>query len=363
MLKCFKYRIYPNKSQAETFEKHFGCTRFVYNWGLNRKVKEYETNNKTLSCFDLIKEVVSDLKPENPWLKEVNSQSLQMSLRNLDNAFTKFFREKKGFPKFKSKKNKKSFQCPQNCSVDFETQKLNIPKIKNIKIKIDRQFHGKIKTVTISKTTVGKLFASVLVENDIELPKQIIPLKEFSIGVDLGIKTFATLSNGERVDNPKHFKKLEKQLKRGQRKLSRKKKGSNNRNKQRKRVAILHERITNSRKDFLHKLSKRLIDENQAVCLENLNVSGMIKNRKLAKHIQDASWGTFRQFCEYKASWYGKSVKIIGRFEPSSKMCDNCGTLNKSLTLKDREWTCACGVTHDRDILASRNILNFAFLP
>ncbi|MFA7287411.1 MAG: IS200/IS605 family element RNA-guided endonuclease TnpB [Melioribacteraceae bacterium] len=362
MIKSFKYRIYPNKSQEEMFNKHFGCARFIYNWGLNRKVKEYEVSKKTLSFFDLTKETTS-LKSENIWLKEVNSQSLQMSLRNLDNAFTRFFREKKGFPKFKSKRNNQSFQCPQACSINFETNKLNIPKIKNIKIKIDRSFEGKIKTVTISKVPSGKYYASVLVDDRKELPSKIKAVKEFSIGVDLGIKTFATLSNGEKIDNPRHFKKLEKQLKRAQRKLSRKKKGSSNRDKTRIKVTILHERVTNSRKDFLHKLSKRLIDENQAVCLENLNVNGLLKNRRLAKHIQDAGWRTFKTFCEYKAEWSGKEVKTIGRFEPSSKLCNVCGVLNNSLTLKDREWTCSCGTIHDRDILAANNILNFAFLP
>lgn len=363
MIKAYKYRIYPNKVQEEMFSKHFGSARFVYNWGLENKIKIYQTTGKGISCFDLIKKMVAELKPEHVWLSEVNSQSLQMSLRNLDNAFTKFFKKSAKFPKFKSKHGKQSFQCPQHCSVDFSSNKINIPKIKNIKIKIDREFTGKIKTVTISKTPTGKYFVSILVDNGINLPATNNPTKDKSIGVDLGIKDFAVLSTGEKITNPKHLKSSEKRLKRKQRQLSKKKKGSANRSKACKKVALLHEKVANKRKDFLHKLSKRLIDENQAVCLEDLAVKNMIKNQHLSKAISAVGWGMFRSFCEYKAEWYGKTTIIIGRFEPSSKMCDNCGSINRNLKLKDRSWACGCGATHDRDILAARNILNFAFVP
>jgi len=207
----------------------------------------------------------------------------------------------------------------------------------------------------------GKYFASILADDKEELPVKCNPERNNSVGVDVGLKHFATLSTGEKIDNPRHLRKSERILKRRQRKLSNKKKGSSNRNKARKKVALVHEKISNQRKDLLHKLSKRLIDENQAVCLEDLNVSGMMKNHCLAKAIFDVGWHTFRTFLEYKADWYGKHVLTIGRFEPSSKMCNQCGCLNNNLSLKDRYWTCDCGAKHDRDILAANNILNFAF--
>lgn len=343
------------------FSKHFGTSRFVYNWGLDKKIKAYQTENKKLSCFDLSNLLTSELKQKHAWLREANSQSLQMALRNLDNAFTRFFRKNSKFPNFKKKIGKQSFQCPQYCTVDFKNGLLSIPKTKGIKTVFHRTFEGKIKTITISKTTTKKYFASILVEDGKELPVKIKPVKEKSIGVDLGIKHFATLSSGEKVGNPRLLNRFQKRLARASKKLSNKQKGSKNRAKYKLKLAILHEKISNKRSDFIHKLSGRLIDENQAVCLEDLNVSGMMKNHKLARAISDVSWRSFRTFCEYKADWYGKNVKIIGRFEPSSKLCDRCGTVNKSLTLKDRTWTCSCGAVHDRDILAAKNILNFAF--
>ncbi len=362
MLKAYKYRMYPNQQQIELLDKHFGCVRFVYNWGLEQKIKAYQAEKKTLSCFDLTKQLAVSLKIIYPWLAEVNAQSLQMSLRNLDNAFTKFFKKQNRFPKFKSKRTKQSFQCPQRCSFDFTDNKLSIPKLKGIKIKFDRQFEGKIKTVTISKTCTDKYFASILVDDGKELPIPIIPEKAKSIGIDLGIKHFAVFSNGKKIENSRFLILSEKKLVRVQRFLSRKQKGSANRSKARRIVARVHEQVFNQRRDFLHKLSKRLIDENQAICLEDLDVTEMLKNNRFAKYISDVGWKTFRSFCEYKAKWYGKSVRVIGRFEPSSKMCDHCGEINISLTLADRVWTCNCGTVHDRDILAARNILNFAFI-
>jgi putative transposase len=363
MIKATKYRIYPTKKQRDQFAQHFGCARFVYNWGLERKIESYQKTGKSPSCFDLIKEMVAVLKVENMWLTEVNSQSLQMALRNLDNAFTSFFKKRGKFPKFKSKKSRQSFQCPQSVTVDFTKKKLNIPKIKGIKVKVDREFVGKIKTTTISRTPTGKYFASILVDDGLDLPEKNSPKKNDSVGVDLGIKDFAVLSTGEKIANPKNLIKDEKKLAKKSRQLSKKKKGSANRRKARVKLALLHEKVANKRKDFLHKLSKRLISENQAVCLEDLAVANMLKNHRLARHISDTGWGMFRSFCEYKADWYGKTTLVIGRFCPSSKLCDKCGTVNKDLKLKDRVWTCSCGTTHDRDILAARNILNFAFIP
>ena len=361
MIRAYKYRIYPNKEQQVSLSKHFGCTRFIYNWGLNKKNESYQKTGKSPSCFDLIKELRS-MKSEYEWLKEVNSQSLQMALRNLDNAFQKFFKKQARHPQFKKKFKKQSCQFPQKSSVDFENNSLYLMRFREgIKCKFHRTFNGKIKTITISMNPSGKYFASIIVETDEELPTKCKPERCNSVGVDLGIKHFAIISNGEKIDNPRHLKKSEIRLAKKQKQLSKKKKGSANRNKARLKVAKTHERISNQRKDFLHKLSKRLIDENQAVCLEDLNVSGMIRNHKLAKCISDVGWRTFRTFLEYKADWYGKHVLTIGRFDPSSKMCDQCGCLNNDLKLSDRHWICDCGAHHDRDVLAARNILNFAF--
>lgn len=361
MIKAYKYRLYPNSAQQDSFSKHFGCARWVYNYGLEQKVKAYQKDKKNLSVFDLTKMLVP-LKTEFPWLKDVNSQSLQASLRNLEIAFTKFFKKQNNFPKFKNKYRKQSFQCPQSVKVDFENGTISFPKIKNVKVTLHRKFEGEIKTVTVSRTTTGKYFASVLVDDNRSVPDPVTPDIKHSVGVDLGIKDFAVLSTGEKIKNPKYLKQTEKKLARAQRSLSRKKKGSSNRNKARHKVAMIHEKLTNQRRDFQHKISRRLIDENQAICLEDLAVANLLKNHNLAKHISDVAWRQFRSFCEYKAEWSGKVVKIIGRFEPSSKMCNVCGTINRDLKLSDRTWTCVCSAVHDRDILAANNILNFAFI-
>lgn len=337
------------------FEKHFGCVRYVYNYGLERKVKEYNKDKSNISCFELTKEIAK-LKKDKKWLGEVNAQSLQMSLRNLDNAFTGFFKKNKSFPKFKNKISQQSFQCPQRVSVgEFF---ISIPKIKNIKCIVSRTFEGKIKTATIKKTNTGKYFVSILVEDGKELPGKVKISK--AIGIDLGIKSFATISTGEKIDNPRHLNNSIKRLKVLQRRLSKKEIGSKNRLKSKQKVALIHERIANQRKDFLHKLSTRLVSENQAICLEDLNISGMVKNHKLARHIQDCGWSEFIRQLEYKSEWSGKHIFKIGRFQPSSKIC-SCGAINHDLKLSDRVWTCkVCGLTHDRDILASQNILKFS---
>lgn len=362
MMKAYKYRIYPNKEQIDLFNRTFGSVRFVYNWGLSRKIKEYQTNKKGISFFQLASDM-KELKEENPWLKDVNSQSLLMALRNLDNAFTSFFRKQNKFPKFKNKHTQQAFQNPQHCSVDFESGFLHIPKIKNIRAIFHREFpgYGKIKTATVKRTKTNKYFVSILIDDGKEIPKKLLPVEEKSIGVDLGLTHFCTLSNGKKIENPRFLKKSEKQLARAQRSLSKKKKGSKNRQKSKLKVALLHEKVHNQRVDFLHKVAKGLIDDNQAVCLEDLSVKKMQKNKYLAKSISDASWRTFRSLCEQKADSSGKVVKIIGRFQPSSKMCNNCGKVRKSLPLYKREWICECGTKHDRDILAANNILHFAF--
>ena len=327
------------------------------------KTEAWEQRKENLSCFDISNKIPDWKKDvETEWLKEVNSQSLQSSLVNLDRAYTKFFREKKGFPKFKSKCDRQSFQVPQSGEVGENFVK--IPKVGSINAVISRELQGKIKTVTISKTPTGKYFASVLCDNGVEFPKKNQIKESTTLGIDLGLKHFSTFSTGEKIDNPKHMKQRIRALKRAQRKLSRKKKGSNNRNKQRIKVATIHEKVANSRKDFLHKLTTRLVNDNQVdtFALEDLAVGNMMKNHCLAISIGDVGWGTFRTFLAYKAERAGKNVLTIGRFDPSSKMCA-CGKINNELKLSERTWTCSCGLTHDRDVLAAQNIKRFALHP
>jgi putative transposase len=352
MLKSFKFQLLPTKEQEVLLAKHFGCKRFVWNYFLNRRKDEYLNNKSTLNYYDCANELVQ-LKKENEWLKEVNSQSLQHTLRDLDGAYNRFFRKESNFPKFKSKWNKQSFRVPQFNKI--ENNKLYFPKFKEgIKINVQREF-GDIRFVTVSKTPTGKYFASLTCEvGEIQKWK---PVSK-SIGVDLGIKDFAVCSDGERYHNPKWYNQLEKKLKYNQRQLSKKKKGSNSRNKQRRKVALIHEKITDARKDFLHKLSHKLIHENQVVCIEDLSVKSMMSNHHLTKEIQNCGWYEFTRQLQYKSEWYGREVIKIDRFFPSSKTCNSCGWINEELTLKDREWECySCGKVVDRDFNASLNIL------
>lgn len=361
MLKAFKYRIYPTKEQTEKINQHIGGCRFVYNWALENKIRFYETSKEKLSAYDL-NYMLKGLKAENPWLKEVNSQSLQQTNKNMESAFTRFFREKKGFPKFKSKKNLvQSFQIPQHYTVDFEKGLIKLPKIGNVKIAISRIFEGTQKTATVSRTPTGKYFISILVDDGKELPDKQEFNENTTIGVDLGIKDSAILSNGEKFENPKYLKNSLKKLKTLSRKLSKKVKGSNNWKKAKLKLAKLHEKITNQRNDFQHKLSIKLVRENQAIALETLNISGMVKNHHLAQSISDAGWSSFVTKLEYKAEWTGKTILRIGTFEPSSKICNVCGYYKSDLTLKIREWQCPdCKTKHDRDINAAINIKKFA---
>jgi len=353
MFKAYKYRISPTSSQKELIAKHIGSSRFVYNLALETKNIAYLGSKHNFSPFDLIKQL-PELKKECEWLKEVNSQSLQQSIQNMDIAFKKFFKGA-GFPKFKSKhKGRQYFSVPQNVIV--ENGSLIIPKFKEgIDIVLHRAIKGTIKSATISVTPTGKYFASILVDtNEIAPPKK--PINESTtIGLDLGIKDFAITSGGEVFENPKYLRKAQSKLKYVQRKYS-KYKGK----KTKKKLTLLHEKVVNKRKDFLHKTSTKLIRENQTICLEDLNVAGMVKNHNLAQAISDVSWSTFVTMLEYKADWYGKNILRIGRFAPSSKTCSNCGNINKELTLKDREWTCkSCNSVLDRDVNASINIKSF----
>lgn len=364
MLKAYKYRIYPTKTQEVLLAKHFGCARYIYNYGLERKIKSYSETKKSISRFTIQADLPKLKKAEaTKWLSEVNSLSLQAALLNLDMAFTRFFKEKKGFPKFKSKHdNRQSFQVPQNTAVDYDAKRVYLPKFKEgIKCRFSRKFDGKIKTSTVSRTPTGKYFISILVGTEDTIPNKAPIDENKAVGVDLGIKTFATLSDGTEIQNPKHLKKALKKLKRLQRSVSRKKKGSNSRKKAVKLLARQYEKVANRRKDFLHKTAKYLIDHYDTICLETLSASNMVKNHRLAQAIQDIGIYTFNSYMDYKAEWYGKNIIRIGRFEPSSKMC-SCGHIHRGLKLSDRVWTCpVCGAVNQRDLLAAQNIKKFAF--
>lgn len=336
-----------------------GSCRFVYNLALETKNHAYASHRKKLSCFDLMNQL-PDLKKECEWLKEVSSQSLQQSIIDLDKAFTAFFKGHAKFPNFKKKTGRQSFRNPHGKEVIIKGNKIIQPKFREgIKFVQDRPLAGDIKSTTISKTPTGKYFISVLVETGKDNPKPQKVKPETSIGIDLGITSFAVTSNGELVSNPKHLRKAMLHLKYLQRQVSKKKKGGSNRKKAVYKLALQHERITNKRKDFLHKISTSLIKNHDTICCEDLNIDGMMKKRSLAGAIGDASWGEFVRQLKYKAEWSGKNVLQIPTFEPSTKICNVCGATNHTLTLADREWTCVCGVNHDRDINAAINIKNY----
>ena len=362
--RAYRYRLYPNEEQKVLIAKHLGSCRFIYNYALAKKVKAYQVDGTNLSRFDIQADLPNMKKSEEYcWLKEVNSLSLQASLANLDSAYTKFFREHKGFPRFKSKKDsKQSFSIPQNTRVDFENGRIFIPKFKGgIKTKFHRTFEGIVKSSTISRTATGKYFISILVEvNEPDVPMKPI-CENKAVGIDLGIKTFAVLSDGTEIPNPKHLKQSLDKVKKLQRSLSHKNKGSKNRDKARRKLALAHEQVTNRRNDFLHKVTSYLVNNYDTICLEDLNVKGMVKNHHLAQALEDIAIGTFNTLLEYKAKERGVNILRIGRFAPSSKMC-TCGYINHNLTLAMREWVCPeCGKVHDRDFLAANNIKRFAF--
>lgn len=363
--KAYKYRLYPTEQQKEFLAKCFGANRWLWNDSLQKKIRYYNIYGKSLSRFQLQPKLKKLKKQKNTyWLSEIPHITLTYTLMNLETAYKNFFRTKKGFPKFKSKKNKQSIQF-YGGKVDFNNNKLKVIKFQEgIKCIFHRQFEGKIKTITISKTKTDKYFASILVEENINLPKKVKQKYNKAIGIDLGLKSFIVTSDNKVFENPKYLKQSEQKLKLLQRRLSRKSHGSSNRNKQRIKVAKQHEKITNQRRDYLHKISRKLINDNQVTtfCVENLNVSGMVKNHHLAQAINDVGWSTFIEFLTYKAEWSGKNIIQIDRFAPSSKTCNNCGYVNKDLTLADRKWQYPqCEIIHDRDYLAACNIKDFAF--
>ena len=352
--KTYKFRLFPTKEQEVLLNQHFGHSRWVYNHFLNERKEQYQADKKSDNYYKQSATLTKLKKQEDTkWLKEVNSQTLQFALRSLDTAFLNFFRGNAQFPKFKSRKHKNTFTIPQFGSIDGD--KINIPKFKDgIKVKLHREVLGNIGKMSITKTPTGKYYVSIFTEQEIqELPKT-----NKQVGCDLGLKDFVITSDNKKFKNNRYTKKYAKQLKKAQQHLSRKQKGSNGFEKQKLKVTKIHEKIASCRLDTLHKVSKELVESYDLISIEDLNVKGMIKNHKLSKHIADASWGNFVTLLQYKCNWYGKELVKVNRFYPSSKTCGDCGWINQDLNLSDREWTCnSCGVVHDRDINASRNIL------
>jgi putative transposase len=373
MLKGYEYRMQPTEDQEVLLSKHLGSCRWFYNFALNKKIQHYAVAKKTLSRFEL-QELLPTLKKDAAtcWLKEVNSQSLQATLINLDKAYEKFFKKTGGFPKFKSKKDsRQSFLVPQKVLVNFDKQELDIPKFKTpLKLRVHRKFKGDIRSATVKRSPTGKWFVSILVEDGVVVPDTQPVEVAKAVGIDLGIKTFAVLSDGKEIANPRFLKNGLPQLKKAQRsfarklrmhKASKKVEWSKNLEDAKKKVATLHEQVANQRKDFLHRMSSEIACDNQTVCLEDLNVSGMVKNYKLARHIQDCAWGMMGTMLEYKLKERGHNLLTIGRFEPSSKVHNECGWMKKDLKLSDREWVCeGCGCVVDRDLNAALNIRDFA---
>lgn len=358
MLKAYKYRIYPTVEQQQIIENHFGCCRLVFNLALSTKIYAWESARINLTFYDLQKQLI-DLKKTYHWLYKVNAQSLQSELFHLHQSYQRFFKGVTAFPKFKGRYDRQSYQYQQNVKVNFQNNTIFIPKVKNVKASISCPFKGQIKTCTVSKTATGKYFISILVDNKADLPAKPLITEQSTIGIDVGIKSFVVASDGRQFEPNRKLKDNLKRLQCIQRRASRKAKGSSNRKKANKRVATLHERIANERLDYIHKITHALTHDNQvgSIVIENLNVSGLLKNEKLAQAISDVSFGKFFEVLKYKCEWYGKNLIIIDRWAPSSKRCSCCGAINDELTLADREWTCTeCGAHHERDHNASKNI-------
>ena len=366
MERGFKYRIYPNESQRDQIARTFGCCRFVYNRALDVKKTAYSETGKSIATNDLIKMIPAWKRdPETSWLAQVDSMALQQSIRDLDRAYRNFFRRvreggKPGFPKFKSRRHaRQSYRT--NGGKILDRNHIALPKLGNVRAKVSRPLQGRFMSVTVSLDAAGRYFATFLCT---DVPSKDTTATDREVGIDLGVKMLATLSDGTKIENPRGLERYERKLAREQRRLSRRKgarkseKQSRRYLKQRKRVARIHAKIADARTDALHKVTTMLADENQVLCMEDLNAKGMMKNHHLAKAVTDASFGEFARLLEYKCAERGRSFVKIGRFYPSSKTCSACGHRLDTLPLSVRSWDCpACGTHHDRDVNAARNIL------
>lgn len=353
MLAATKIRIYPNAVQADKLAKAFGCARWYWNNSLAETQKVYQETGKGLGQYQLNARL-PQLKSEIEWLGETHSQVLQSVSLHLSRAFVNFFERRAKYPQFKSKHRKQSIQYPQGVKV-VDACKVYLPKIGHVKAIVHRELAGSIKTVTVSKDPSGKYFASILCENLVAMPD--ISLNGKILGIDVGLTDLAVTSDGSKFANPKHVLKAQKNLAKKQQHLSRKAKGSNTRNKARLLVAKAHERVANARQDYLHKLSTRLVNENQVIAVEDLHVKGMMKNHNLARAIGDAGWGSFTNMLKYKTARQGKGYIEVNRFFASSKTCSCCMHAQAKMPLDVRMWTCdQCGAKHDRDINAAINI-------
>lgn len=352
--KAYKFRIYPTKIQVDFLNKQFGAVRFIYNYFLNQRDTQFKETGKSDSYYAQTKALkLMKGQEEFKWLKEINSQTCQQALQCLDAAYLKFFRKETAFPRFKKKKNYQSFCVPQHFKI--LEKGIIIPKLKSqIKCKFHREIIGEVKSLTISKTPIGKHFVSILVEQENEYKQT----SEGKIGIDLGIKDFVTLSDGTKYSFS--VSKKTKKLKKLQHYYSKKQKDSKRKEKLRLRIARIYEKITNSRLDFQHKLSNKLTSEYQTICLESLRVKNMMKNHKLARAIGEASWYSFINMLQYKGKWKGCNIIQIDQFYPSSKTCSVCNWKKEDLKLSERSWICPnCGTEHNRDINAAKNILTY----
>lgn len=355
MERAYKFRIYPNKEQEILIQKTFGCVRFVYNHFLDRRIKAYEADKTTLNYYECSAELTK-LKKELEWLKEPDKCALQTALKNLDVAYQKFFKEHTGYPKFKSKKDRHN-SYKTNSNIAFIDGKIKLPKLGKLKVRDKQVPQGRILNATVSQTPSGKYYVSLCC-TDVDIP--VLDRTDKSVGIDLGVKDFAITSDGDKYCNHRYLKQSLEKLAKLQRELSRKTRGSSNRNKARIKVARMQEKIANQRKDYLNKLSTSIVRDYDIICLEDLQVKNMVKNHNLARSISDVSWAEFVRQLSYKANWYGKKVVKIGKFYPSSQTCHVCGYIHKDTKdLSVREWECPnCHTKHDRDVNAAINILN-----